>query len=442
MLWIAVLNLPLLAEVLRKYVIHSNVVFLVSEAVVVSCALATLVVRPRKEVVLLIFWTVLLVGWALVSTLFGHQETMLGLVGVRAIIVPVSILIVSFYFVRSRGPGDVARVLYGVATFWLLGMATVAILQLMLGLTHPMNQFAEGLGGDERAGIGDYTVENVGVEGIFRPTSIFLHTGKFGQVAFILATYCLFYRAAVAAQGLRGILRSVGEFSVLVVTGQRAAILAYCVAFILLHISPVKLIRIIPWLAVFLVLGVIAVDARPEVADAANLIGARVWSGVVDIPERFSGNFLEPYESVLEKFGLFGAGAGAFSLGSSQWGGRPLYDVINVGIAENSWLRIWAEQGFFGVLLWGVLLGGLFVSAIRGSLWRRGQVGSEGRLERGLLHFNAFQIVALSLWANTHDVLGSVTTMAVAFGYAGVLLVPRQRWGGGSTAWVKKQKLQ
>lgn len=71
-------------------------------------------------------------------------------------------------------------------------MGVVAVLQLILGPTHPINRIHEGLGADHLHGIGSYTVGNVGIEWLFRPTSIFLHTGKFGQIAFILATYCLF----------------------------------------------------------------------------------------------------------------------------------------------------------------------------------------------------------------------------------------------------------
>ena len=307
-------------------------------------------------------------------------------------------------------------------------MGVVAVLQLILGPTHPINRIHEGLGADHRHGIGSYTVGNVGIEWLFRPTSIFLHTGKFGQIAFILATYCLFFRAGMGPKALKTDARMLIELNVLLITGQRAAILGYVAALLLLHASPKTWVHLgLRALSLCAIgMGALSVLRGVNVGTVAQLVGRRVWSGVTEIPSRFQRNLLEPLDVVVERFGSTGAGAGAFSLGSTQWGGMPLYDVIDVGTAENSWLRILAELGWFGVLLFGAGIVALIWVGGRELMRRRDGLEGEELLRRHLLKLSVYQLVIVALWANTHDVLGSATTMAILFGYAGILLAGRR----------------
>lgn len=58
----------------------------------------------------------------------------------------------------------------------------VAVLQLVLGRDHWLNFLPPAAGSDERQGIGDYTFREFGFAELFRPTSSFLHSGKFGEI--------------------------------------------------------------------------------------------------------------------------------------------------------------------------------------------------------------------------------------------------------------------
>lgn len=419
---LAVLNLPLLAEVIRKYVIQSNAVLFVVEFLLVLCALTAFLARPSRVILPLLFWALAIAAWSLATVAMGHQNLMLGLVGIRSVVVPVAVLVLSFYLFRTAAPAQAGRILYGLATVWLLAIGVIAVLQLALGRDHAINQIAPHMA-DERAGIGDYTAGDLGLEFLFRPTSIFLHTAKFGQVGFVLACFCLFYRGAVGGAQWWSALRTLFELGVLLISGQRAAMLAYAIAFVFLHAVIVRSVRLWMTLLLSVALGAAVLSANPALGDFVGLIRARFWSGVTDVPVRLASNVLAPTAAVAANFGIAGAGAGAFSLGSSHWGGRPLYDVIYVGTAENSWLRIWAELGIPGLMLWAVLLGGLLILAATCLLRLRRTEVADARLISSLYGFNLFQFAVLALWANTHDVLGSVTTMAVVFSYSGIVLL-------------------
>lgn len=224
---VGILSIPLLTEVIRKYLYPSQVVLALGDACLLALAVFLLLRRPFVAALQVTSWVLLMICWQLLTVLLGHQNMMLGIVGLRAVLVPAAALIVSAYLFRALGTGKAASWMYGMTTLWLAAIGGVAVLQLMLGPAHPINDVPAGLGADERQGIGDYTVGDLGLEALFRPTSILLHTGKFGQVAFVLATYSLFYRHAKGIAGVGAAIRTVGELVILIMSGERAGILAY-----------------------------------------------------------------------------------------------------------------------------------------------------------------------------------------------------------------------
>jgi hypothetical protein len=303
-----------------------------------------------------------------------------------------------------------------------------------LGPDHPINRLPTDIAGDEAQGTGSYTVGVLGLSWLFRPTSIFLHFGKYGQVAFVLATYSAFYRAGAIRVGTKWLSLWLLEVVVLVLSGQRAAMLLYAVALVVLFLFYGHRARIVAFMC-FSALALATIDlavpsdTRSGVIALARLVSLRVLSGFHDVPERLSNNVIQPIAYAAGRWAMVGEGLGAFSVGSSAFGGRPLYEAIPAGTAENSWLRIMAEQGLPGLIAYAMTWGTLLLLALyRWSQWRGWSSPGRGRDLGGcILLFVIFELVALASWANTHDVLGNVTTMAVAMGFVGVICLGFRR---------------
>ncbi|GIW56944.1 MAG: hypothetical protein KatS3mg082_3348 [Nitrospiraceae bacterium] len=436
-------SLPLIAEVLRKYVIPSNLVLAVVDAVAVVAATVLFVRRPSRVAGYIVMAVAVLSAWALLTVLLGHQDMMLGLVGVRAILVPASYLLGAVYFGRRLGIAATSRLLYWAATFWFVLIGAMAGLQLLLGREHWLNYFPAELGGDERMGIGDYTFQGFGLPQLFRPTSIFLHTGKFGMVAFILAAYRLCYATATRQGGLRWIAHRLLDLLVIVLSGQRAALVGFVFVYIALWPAELKrkhalLVRTALTGVVMLVL--LWASVRPGWEPSVpQLVASRALSGFTDMVDRIRDNLLQPAGYVVDHFGLRGEGAGAFSLGSAAWGGMPLYNVV-LGSAENSWLRVIAEQGIIGMVLQAAFLVGLiwvsWAVYLRGTRSRRAHLG--GSWVQVLVICPGLILAVLLLWANTHDVLGNVTVMSLSLSLFGVAFPGMQGPGiSRSTAWSR-----
>ncbi len=427
---IVTISLPLLAEVVRKYIYPNNAVLEAGEAVLLAVATSLILARPLRPTIRVLAWLSVSVCWALVTVVYGHQNIALGIIGLRPFISATAVLVVSVHLFQRIGLRAAAWI-YTLSSAWLLLMGGVAAAQLALGPLHPINTLPEGLGADERHGIGDYTAHEYDVNGnfdVFRPTSIFLHTGKFGQVAAMLAMYCLFYRAAANITGFRAACAVTLELATLLISGQRAGIIFYLVAFLFLvfrrlnnTISRGLLVTVVA------ISTILVVSFEPlrliDEGGVVALVIARIWSGFTDSTLRFKDNFMVVLPQVLDKFGLFGAGSGAFSLGSGSFGGRPLYEVVDVGTAENQWLRLYAEIGFPGVILVGWAIAWLGYLAVRLSYRTAVGESAEVALRRKLAPFYLYVLIMLFVWGFTHDVLGSTTTIAAAFSSYGLLFV-------------------
>lgn len=211
------------------------------------------------------------------------------------------------------------------------------------------------------------------------------------------------------------------ELAVILVSGQRAAVVGFvflaCGVW-LVQAKRSKASVLGAVLACVLIVGATWGFRREEFElSMLRLVLLRAVSGFVDIPERFRANVFEPAWYVVNRFGLVGEGIGAFSLGSGPWGGMPLYEVVPVGSAENSWLRIIAEQGVIGLGFQMVFWLGLLWASW--ATWRR---STERRLAcplganelRVVVVFPGVVLAVLLLWANTHDVVGNVTVMSLA----------------------------
>ena len=189
-----VLNTPLIAEIVRKYFLHSDLVFFLTEALVLIVGTTVLTKGTGfPRLLRLGFWVSswLYLAWGLVGEILSNNPLPIYLIGLGTAVLPFFHLVVSVAYCRDNPSAAISRYFWCIS-LWLVAMGIVAIAQIYSGQDGWFSQYGLGYIGN-----GDYTVDGRGVEGLFRPTSIFMHTGKFGQTifAFVLFKFCvLFYR--------------------------------------------------------------------------------------------------------------------------------------------------------------------------------------------------------------------------------------------------------
>lgn len=415
-----VLSVPFLAELVRKYVYPSDVVLAGSETTLILIgvfyARAWLAAKIRGLLAL----ALASISWSLVSVVTGHQDLILAAVGLRGVVVPFAGLLVGVGVCRLLGLQRFSELVYSLCGFWLLVIGGVAFAQLWLGRDHWLNQIPTELPADERMGIGDYTAGTLGVDWLFRPTSIFLHTGKLGIAVFVLSSYRVFQRASMPFSIVRWLFSTLWEVAVLLFTGQRAAILLYLAGLgvVALGLTAAgRKTRFVTAVTLIAIATLAAVLSRAE-EPTAGVVAGRVLGALSETGDRAVGNVWDPLSFVLSRWAITGEGAGAFSLGSAAFGGRPLYDVVPLGSAENSWLRRIAEEGVLGALLSAALL-----LLVAGMALRRAR-DVRGYSQEGGFYWVPFEMAAMALWGNTHDVLGNTVAMFLVFAFSGSIGAP------------------
>ncbi len=422
------INLPLVAEVVRKYVYQQDVIFFGSGTIVLLSVLAVLFMPTTRVLrsLPLGIWVALLAfySWAFANELLAGHSLIIFFIGIGTLFLPVMYMLVSnVYF--QQGEGAVHRVFLCV-NFWLVVILVVALLQIYLGRSHPFTTY--GLGS---TGIGDYSVGGRVVRGLFRPTSIFTHTGKFGQALFCLVLFKWCYLAAtkIPIKWFWKISISLDVLAV-IVSGQRAAFVFLCIAAGLLLLHRVRRegsmtgARLIGYAFVGTVfITVVFLQSNITSNIALHLIVERLLSGVYAIPDRLEGNLILPLSTVVDKYLIFGEGLGIFTLGAKHFGGVVVYNTVDMpGLGENSWIRMIAEVGVIGTILYLMILFQLLRLALRSVLSRLHEQNEVSAL------FFTLWLGSMMLWANTHDVFGNMIVTALAFALGGGVL----QWRGTS----------
>ncbi|PKP72140.1 MAG: hypothetical protein CVT83_01435 [Alphaproteobacteria bacterium HGW-Alphaproteobacteria-5] len=288
--------------------------------------------------------------------------------------------------------------------FWVSAIALLAFVQIILGQSHPINQFSAGDGIVEFRGAGNIYFTVLGIP-VFRPTSIFFHTGKFGQTIFFLflVAFALYQMRPGRASRVALFVSLMG----IAISGQRASMAAALIilAAYLILINPrmaLRTGRIMAILAPIAVVLMISSDAPAKILDG---ISYRFISIFGSGSSRFVANSLN-WGAALDAAGMFGAGVGSYSLGSKMLGGGTFL------LGENSWMRFVVE--------WGVLGSAAILVIIVASLLpkRRSRGG-----DPGLIFVNiVLPTLLVIVWCFTHDVLAnylSVAYFALYIGLAG-----------------------
>ncbi len=407
--------LPLSVEFIRRFVYYSDLLFVASEFAAVGLA-TVILLRTGSAVVqdtrVLAFLALIMV-LGLLSMVFGHRSIMLMLIGARALLIPLAFAIIGEYIFRHFR--DPLGFFFRYATIAVIVVTAIAILQVVLGSAHWLNRLPVAETGQ---GIGDYTAANgVVIAALFRPTSMFLHTGKFGQALFTLVLFQVAIMLTMRDKSpvVIGALLVVDLVGI-AVSGQRAALVFLLIAFAFWA----SFARVRPYLGVF---GTAMVSAALLAVLAAPLVD---WQILMQVTERFltsfdsvggrlDVNFFWPLWKIVDFAGFTGDGWGMYSLGSGRFGGMSFVLSRYPVPAENSWLRLIAEMGPAGSLMHLAFFASLIVSLLRLSL--RDGIGSAA------LYYVAAAswIGAVIGWSNTHDVIGNTTTTALGCLYLGAL---------------------
>lgn len=402
-------SLPFLNDVIRKYVWYSDLVFVAVAAAVTSGAIWSLgrVIGLHRRMAVLYVLGLLYLAAGVVATLF-HPEATIGayLVGLYALVVPF------FYFVTAHYLGNRTRDpvwrAAKVVTFWSTVILAVAVAQLILGPRHEINRLAGELGFGVYAYSGGESVP-----GVFRPASIFLHTGKLGQVALTLALFklaILVERSTMPRWFLPSVLI---DIAVLVASGQRMAWILFLLVIVgILTTQPIRRKVRVASLAV-LVLGSVAIGWQAGGGEFFSAVGGRVAHALDTAGDRLYLNVLRPWGPVLETVGFLGSGFGMFTTGSSAFGGRRLYLAVTDGIPEGTWYRVLGETGLPGVTLFLFMFVAFVVVgyvSYRNADLRRAPAAL----------FLLWWLGAMALWGIFHDVFANSTAVALAFALGGL----------------------
>lgn len=420
--FLLVLNAPLLAEVTRKYLIRDDMVFLAADVLAIISLLAVVALGKisfsRIPATFYLLSSVFMV-WTLILHLFSGVPIGIYGVGFRANYMPLVYMLVSAYFVKNIPNGT--RLLYRSVFFWIVVVSTMAVLQVALGRDHPINK----VWGEQGVGIGDYTMEGqkVIVQGLFRPTSVFMHTGKFGQTVFMLVlfkwSYIIFSGKKFSRLSYAFI---VFDIAALAISGQRGAFLFMAFSVVVLLLLGAKSGRKVALgTASLVMMGAALVTLLCLVfPEYGNAFVERFYYAILDIPSRIDGNFTKPIQSVLNDYLASGRGFGYYTFGSRLFGGKIVYhdDQIKLfGFGESSLIRLCLEVGLLATLVNIAAFATLYHRAIK--VFKKYRQCPSG----ATAIFYMLWIASLGMWSNTADVFADTVPMFFGYAMSGALLL-------------------
>ncbi|EXJ11771.1 hypothetical protein [Imhoffiella purpurea] len=422
--FLLVLNLPLIAMVIRKYFYQHDSMLIFSDIVILITFLVLLVRSKLACCTLPIVYYFLLatfLSWVLIQQFISSTNIGILGVGLRATFMPIILLFVSGFFINKYK--DSIQYLFLSASFWVVISSLMAWVQIYLGPDNPINS----TWGHQGLGIGDYVDQNQeGIQGLFRPTSIYMHTGQFGQVIFLLVLFRWLAHASSAIRLSKPLyLLILFDLAVVIASGQRAAMLflvgALGLMLFVYQRSKLKFLFNIMAIGLFAFsLFFLYSMLYPNYTDA---VVARFLGGVYDIPKRLNGNLIYSMQGILDHYLLFGEGFGRYTFGAQRFGGSLVYDELkHYHLGESSLIRLSAEVGLIGALLGAVMIVTVIIRAIQVSRQR-------GADSRGVsAAFCMIWLSALLFWCNTADVFANSLPMFLGSGMAGgVLLLGKKR---------------
>lgn len=395
----------LLAEAIRRFFIYSNYIYFAADAVLfgVVIFISRLASFNIDRRLLLLFYFYILIG--IVSLLASQGHPGLILVGMRPILLSFFAYVVGYNIYRYCVNAEkLASLVFGV---WLIIIATIAVIQIAAGVSSPINQLPDGVG-SEFGGRGDYSSKIGSLSWLFRPTSIFMHTGRLGQYSFFLGLFfCL--QVALKKNSLRNISLALGSIFLILISGQRAAFVFLCLSMVLALIFSGTGKGVFKFLLLSLILCIVVLFMSSELRD---IVVSRFISGFTESLARVEEQGRVWYIG-FSKYVFVGQGLGFFSFGSRPFGGDTYYEYMSRfgggGLGENSWLTIEGETGLLGLLLYVIALALIIKTSYRRA------VRTKQLEDRGVHLASMLFTLCMCGWAFTHVVFGNYLQMITLF---------------------------
>ena len=393
------LQVPLLAEFARRFISPGFYWLLVSDIIMFFTVFFVAYKTMLKYWGFQLSILLALLSFAFFSVAFNDLPVPLIYVGNRPFIMGVVSAILGHYYVQ--GGRGFERLLW-VALFWSALITAYAILQLVLGIGHPINKLPSGVENNFDEGIGGYTEHGSSFFGLFRPTSIFFHTGKFGQVAYfmglvpMLFLFSKFKTHSMLLQSLAGV-----GFIAILISGQRASMLFTLIAVGIYLLKTASFRTVVRAVSIGLV--ILAIPLSIGGNDMVVVISDRYADMDQAAKERLVDNSSSAYDILIDS-GFIGQGVGVYSFGAGSFIQQRIF------VTEHAWLRLLAEWGVFGfVIVVFFLLSVVHVSTMESSFGMKDPITD-------VLRFASLSIaISLAVWSFTHDVLGNTLTMQIAF---------------------------
>lgn len=398
----------LIAEAIRRFIWYSSVPYFLADVILVGSAIFFAMRNGFKIQLAFITLSALYIFFGIASLGIEGESIFLLIPGLRPLILGFAMYVVSsVYFRKYDDAQDRVVYIFGLITLFVL---LIAFVQLLAGVDSSINQLP-AQAGVEGGGRGDYGASGVFVENLFRPTSIFMHTGRLGQYAFISALLPLMILISEKSSKSILIYTIFGLFLV-IISGQRAAAIFIFLGALLVAIYSRRAALIFRLLIVVVSLLVIGFFLNENLR---YVIFGRLMSGFSDASARVSENTGDTF-AIFHNFFFHGKGIGFFSFGGSAFGGEIFYDYMRKyvsGNLENGWFRILGETGFGGL----VAFFAMFFILITNVIYRLQRTPSkEGRA----LHYCALiTLFALVLWNLTHDVFANYLIIINLFMFIG-----------------------
>ena len=413
-----ILNLVLLTEVVRRfYLTSTDLPILIGDLIILSCGINVILrvkgILARNYSHLL--WLVALTVMGLASSIFAQNSLMILMVGVRLLYMPLLVAFIGAYYSSDADGTAILKTL----SFWVIAAVSVAVLQLLLGPDHPFSHVTGELAGPT-GGIDVYLVGTDSIPFLFRPTSFFMHTSKFGQALFVMGLYILIAKCEL---GLKTFywrsLTWVIVFGV-AISGQRAAAALLVTIWLIYRffLKPQGRESLGTGVAsekpkiTTIIAGIVALLAAFNFQEILRFVLERFYFFNV-AHARLNTNFLTPIGYILERYVLTGLGMGYLTLGSMRWGGAgaPYLGVERVpGLLEGSWVRIICEIGVLGLVVTA-----FYLLSIWGKAKRILQSPHPTLPNSITAKYAVLVLPSLFLWGLTHDVFGNYLTLYLTY---------------------------
>jgi O-antigen ligase len=417
-----------MAEIIRRFFYYSVLPYLLADIIFILITIISYKTLHSINIAYILRIFLIYIIWGVFCLTLNQASPFLIIVGLRPFILALcAFIIASSYFKTGSNP---IKTLLNITIFWVVVTCSIAILQIYLGIDAGINQLPDEVSSSLGGGRGDFVAGNgeLMVEGLFRPTSIFMHTGRYGQFTFISSIFLISYVMFTNKTSTWYKLATFITFINVILSGQRSSLffLVIGILFMLFYLKNLKsLFTIIIGVSFITIISALFISE-----DLQSLLIFRFGSAFTESSSRASeqgGALID----LMDYFLLLGKGIGYFTFGSIPFNGEIFYEFVaelNYIGGENSWLRILGETGLIGLILFGFIVFLLIIQCI--SNIKKNQV-----VEENMLHFTAaYSLIAISIWGLTHDVFSNYLMLIFVFFYIGA--------SNGSKKIMLKDKLE